>query len=398
MEYKDIFAKYFEQTVILLSDLVRFVFQPRHYFKTLNAESGIKSFQRLCIYLVLFHLLTYSILKAASRSNGSLDQFELIGISIIDFTLMIVEFPAFKLASIFCDKTTNSRTIINYMISFKVTYSLVPILFYAFYLISEDYSVALFRGISVYLYAFIYLLFFSIIFSSGIKYRLLTLFTLIISLTLIVMGLVFLTSINPSKIHATDKYNLLYDPIGNEVDEVLESILTREKTDSPEYLKMYFGYPSYQMVVSFSTNGSDWDRDKNKLLAEIKREDSVLVELKINQKYRTTIKIIELKQAEIKALINSFYTTDIVFDIMKKMDAKSLMERYEKDKVAFVKRPEFPKEMERLKALRTQFEEYVTKSGKAMGATITAHHNFVVETNKILDYRFMLVKAGMILR
>lgn len=398
MDYKDIFTKYFDQTLILLSDLMQFVFQPRHYFQILKAESGIKSFQRLLIYIVFFNVITYSILKAASHSNGSLDQFEFIGITIIDFLFLIVLFPAFKMASIFCDTGTNTRCIISYMLSFKVTYSLVPIIFYAVFLITEDYSVALLRGISVFLYVFIYLLFFPIIFSSGFKHRLFSLITLIISFILIVLTIAFLTSFNPSKIRVTDKYHLLYDPIGAEIDGVLESLLTREKTDSPEYLKMYFGYPSYQMVVSFSTNGSDWDRDKNKLLAEIKREDSFLVELKKEQKFRTTIKIIELKQAEIKALINSFYTTDIVFDIMKKMDAKSLMERYEKDKVAFIKRPEFPKEMERLKTLRIQFEDYVTKSGKAMGATINAHHNFVLETNKILDYRYMLIRTGMIIK
>jgi len=203
-------------------------------------------------------------------------------------------------------------------------------------------------------------------------------------------------SFAPGDASALRKYNIVYDPIGAHVDQVLQFITQREKTEPLEFVKRYLGYPSYEVPVSVSTNAETWKKERDVYLSELRREDSVLVQLRSAQQFNTPMLLIDLKRDEIKALLENFYTMDVGFDLMEKMDLRRLMDQYHKDEYAFLRRPELPGELKRLGALRAKLDEYMKLNLQATSKSIKAHYRFVLEANKIQDFRIKLTRAGIL--
>jgi len=171
MKISDIFSAVFQEALRLLADLIRFVVQPRSYFVALEAEDNLKLVRRFVFYWVMFEIVSYSILKAAFHSSKSFDQFAFLGIAMMDFVLALLLLPAFTLTALVMRKSFPLRTSMCYVLTFKVVYAIVPLLFYAFFLMTENYSLAILRAIVVFIFLLGNVLLFPILFATGVRKR-----------------------------------------------------------------------------------------------------------------------------------------------------------------------------------------------------------------------------------
>lgn len=209
-------------------DIGRFIFQPREYFSIVSKEKPINTVQRLILYALGFDFLVFSLFYAIGDNRDSLEPFKfsikLFGIAMLEILVGLIITPAIVLTGQLCKPKIGLRVSIIYSLTFKFVYLLIPIIFYVFFILTENYVFAILRGIIYFLFLIIYFLLFPFLFSTGLKKRVLTVFVSLSSciLTIVVFG--YALSYFPNSLQKLKKITILYDPIASEVVKTVSKI------------------------------------------------------------------------------------------------------------------------------------------------------------------------------
>jgi hypothetical protein len=291
----------------------------------------------------------------------------------------------------------DARGALLYVFTFKLVYGIIPFLFYAFFLLSENYAFAMARGIATYIIAFAYIILFPLIFSASLSKRILSIFVCLSSSTLIVSAIIYAFSSSPSSFQQLKLSHPLYDPIGEEVTSAIRSIEFHEKSEQTEFSKTFWGVPAHEVPVQFSVRPEEWKAEKPIYLAELKREDSLLLAQAGSESFQTTKDLIELKRIEIQQSINLLSTIDENVGIMNEMNLKEFIADYKKDRQKFLRRPGLDEELNRLKALRTQLDKNINLELQTYSDCMKARIAYVAQANRFFDFRKRLIDLGLIL-
>ena len=211
-------------------DIGRFIFQPREYFKIVLQEKPINTLKRLILYAVGFDLLVFCLFYAITDHPDSLELFKflikLFGVAILEMLFALVLTPPFFLTGQFCRPKVGLRVSITYSLTFKFVYLLIPIIFYAFFILTENYVCAVLKGVLYFVFLIGFFLFFPFLFSIGLKRRVLTVVVSLSASLLMIFVSAYALSYFPISFEKIKQLAINYDPIASEIDKTLWKIYT----------------------------------------------------------------------------------------------------------------------------------------------------------------------------
>jgi hypothetical protein len=213
-----------------LIDIGRFIFQPKEYFKTILEEKPVNNIKRVVLYAVGFDLLVFCLLYSVTDSSGVLEPFKfsikLFGIAVLEILWGLLLVPPLFLTGQFCKPKIGLRISIIYSLTFKFVYVLIPIIFYAFFILTENYVFAVLKGVFYFVVLIGFFLFFPFLFSLGLKRKVLTVVISLSSSLLMIFVLGYALSYSPNRFEKIKQLVINYDPIASEIDKKLWKIYT----------------------------------------------------------------------------------------------------------------------------------------------------------------------------
>jgi hypothetical protein len=252
---------------------------------------------------------------------------KLFGIVILDFIWGLLTIPSLLLTGKYCKNKAGLKESFIYCLTFRFCYLLIPIIFYSFFLLTENYFFALIKGLTSYLYLVCFLLFFPLWFSSGIKNRILTLVLSIVSGALTISLLAYLLLSFPSNLEVIKKSTLIYDPIGSEAHAVNSQINKYRSFNFREFQVVYGllndsvsnakKMPNGRVVVSLKqvkNLETQWSAQKVSSKRELEDQLLQISNYSNSSKYLTTKKFLKLKEEEIRLGLNTIMYLDDCFN------------------------------------------------------------------------------------
>jgi hypothetical protein len=303
-------------------DIGRFIFQPREYFKIVLQEKPIHTLKRLILYSVGFDFVVFSLFYAVTESPNLQDPFKfsikLFGIAILEILVGLILVPPFFLTGQFCKPRIGLRISIIYSLTFKFVYFLIPVIFYIFFILTENYVFAFLKGGIYFLFLIMLFLFFPFLFSVGFKRRILTVVISFFSclLTLFVFG--YALSYFPNSFEKLIKLAINYDPIGSEVNNTVWKIYKHP------YIK-FEEFSRFNNIVMNTISRGKKTKQGSILISLASIESGIeTFEIEWNQKGQTYKEELENQLREIGSDLNSVkYSTTKEFLNLKQEELRS---------------------------------------------------------------------------
>lgn len=290
-----------------LKELALFVLSPKRFLQIVRAEDGTTTWVRLAVYAAAFVIVEVSIFSAALTGALRPDKYALIGLAIGEIVLGLVYVPVFWLLGAILRTPKPLKTATVFSITFRFVWLTVPLVLYGLFIISEDYSFALLRGVAVWIYWLAWLVTYPLIITDGLRKRAAA---AAISLTLGVLWTTSAQSLmapfstsNTTRAH----HSLLFDPIGAEVNAARLSfnLLNSGNSEVARAAKAFLRRPTRESADSAQERA---DREqavlnwvsrrsvfRNSLQSEAVRLDSAAS----RARFQTTLTGIQLERAVI---------------------------------------------------------------------------------------------------
>src|SRR2546426_555913 len=300
MTFQDVFEA-LDRVGSYLKDLLTFYLVPSSYLRTVANETAPKTVFRLAIFAVLFTVLEFSIFSVAVRQMPT-GAFLLTGVAVFEVASSLVYVPAFFVVTKFLRVEAPAKTAVAYALTFRFAYAIVPILFYAAFLTTEDYGFALLRGVSVYLFLFGYYLMLPLTLAQGIRKRAAASVISVVACLLIFHGLDAIFDLTSTQSNLAVETSPFFDPIGAEYDRA-KIPFRRDTTLDRVVNEIHFlvqgkdsltRTPPREVQQRLSTFQKQWPRTDSTLREAWDRTDQRLKGLSDSATFRTTRDLIAL--------------------------------------------------------------------------------------------------------
>lgn len=299
MTINDFFSNNIIKIFNYLTDLVVFIFQPRKYFSILSLESKSDTIRRFIVYTIFFELISSSIFLTVIETHKTISILNFIGISVLDIIFSLYFLPVFIIIAKLCKPKVQLKIVFTYLLTYKFVLSLILVFFFAMFIFFENYIFAIIRGVLVYIYIIFLWTLFPFIFSYEFKNRIKLIFLSIFLCSVYSFLAGSVLSFIPSDKTTSFSLSVFYDPIGIELDEMLESLNKFNLINEESFTEKYFGEPDIITNHSMRANSSEFQRNIVNYTKELKDKLSHLDSLKRNYGFRTTKDLIEMKTNEV---------------------------------------------------------------------------------------------------
>lgn len=301
-------------------DIGRFIFLPKEYFQIVLKERPINNLKRLVLYAVGFDLLVFCLFYSVTESSGVLDPFKfsikLFGIAVLEIVWGLLVVPPLVLTGQFCKPKMGLTISIIYSLTFKFVYLLIPMIFYALFILTENYVFAVLKGVFYYGVLIGIFLCFPFLFSVGLKRRVLTVVISLSSSFLTIVVLAYALSYFPHNFEKIKQLTVIYDPIASEIDKT--EVYAPPSIEFPEFNRFFDivrqsisrgekrkdGY----VVISLKDIKSggkqlqtEWHKKGKSSREELEKELQQVESHLKSAKYSTTREFLNLKEDEIKS-------------------------------------------------------------------------------------------------
>lgn len=284
---------------------------PRAFFRKVAQESGNATLVRIAVYASAFTLLELALVSLAVPVAG-VRHLQLLGLAIGEVALGLVFFLGFWTVTYMARADKPAKTALVHSLTFRFVFLPVPLLAYVFFLLTEDYGVALLRGILVWMFLAAYLLFLPIAVNRSVVGRFLGIITSV-GVGLLVVG-IGASAMSPFSTSAGQSigFSLLSDPIGTEVDrtDVVTHAGTERRTVAPIIDEIRFlvegrdsltPNPAPLVERRLARLPVEWEPLKLRVSENMEIEETRLREALKDSRFRTTRTFVSLRLAEISA-------------------------------------------------------------------------------------------------
>lgn len=301
----NIFSEEASKVIRCFQDIGLFLLSPRRYINIVVDENTKDSIHRFCIHAICFTVLELVVFRVAIAKAAEISTYEILGVAIFETVISLFLFPTFLLVAYLTRSHKPIKTAVVYALTGRFVFLVPTFLLYGFFLLTEDYTFALLRGVSAYAFGLAHVLVLPFALSRTLRGRALAISVGLISsiLSFILLGLLFFqTSTQASKVI---ELSVLYDPIGAEVEDLkigfdivgeqspigslFRSLRSLREDDQPE---------NARSNVRQQLAGWSQIRDQSKLKWE--KERTHLQEKRNAARFSTTRQLIDLRLEEMQ--------------------------------------------------------------------------------------------------
>jgi hypothetical protein len=307
-----------------LQDLGRFLLSPRKYLLQSDQETSEEVIKRLAFYGCSFAFIELAIFGLVLRWASTPTVASVAAVSLFETAIGLIYVPAFLISAYSARLRNPVRTSIAYALTFRFMYLLPPLILYGLFLISEDYSFALLRGIATYLFIIGSFVMFPLAVARTLKQRA---FMLILTLVAAYAIMVVLENLPGfSGLSSSDRgssMSMMYDPIGAEIDLITELVPERKITRSvDEVLEQVDKMISRQVADTLSSGKLEplevrWFRERWPLLSAPVRQNLTEQEKQLSSAldaahFATTQRHLRYAVAETRAGLTVLRAVDVI--------------------------------------------------------------------------------------
>lgn len=220
MTLSEILSIYSEKIRRYLRDLITFIRRPADYISLAVLENSTDTFQRLGFYAILAATVELYLFAPVVGLTDAFPLNKALGVAVVETAISLFWLPVLIPIAYLLRLHHPVKSALVYAITSRFTYFVLPIVFYALFLETENYVFAAIKGLATIIAALACMLLFPLALAAHLRQRIICTLAaagLFLVLLSIWFFLVLSTQTPGEKLV---KLSPLYDPIGAEVDKI----------------------------------------------------------------------------------------------------------------------------------------------------------------------------------
>jgi hypothetical protein len=285
------------------------VFSPRRFLRKVSSEELTETIRRILAFALALALFELLLFRLALSTGTGLSYVDVFSFALLEIILSLILVPALYAVAVFAGAERPAREAIAFALSYRMVVVTIPLALFVLFLVTEDYSFALLKGVAVWLMSLAYVttLPLSIARTRSRRAAALALSLFLFFVTVILIST--LASWSHRSGGGLSSFSLLADPIGAEVNGARNTVRIERPVMLSVARDAMLGpsRPRGQPLDSLADRGalasafSRWRTERASTQQRLEAQRRATVDLRSKVHFETTQKLLDLSVKQIEA-------------------------------------------------------------------------------------------------